>query len=200
MLKKIPPWLQRVVVIIVIAPLVYFAWEMGQQDHSPLTPGKGAVSAVRVGSPATDFKVPASLVGNQKTFQLSSVKGTPIIFHFWATWCGPCIHELPELIKLAQKTRSEGFTIIAVVFDDDWQTVERFFTRHPKLAPLRDVAVLILDPHGTVTNLYNVSLFPETLLINRDFVVDNKLVGPQPWLSKEIWRYLDRLKKEKGPL
>lgn len=196
MLKKIPYWLLRVTAVFLVSGLIYLAWELSHTDDSPISASSGSVNAARVGTPAVDFTIPANLVGNQNTFQFSSIKGTPIIFHFWATWCGPCVQELPELIELAKKVRPKGYALVAVAVDDDWKTVESFFSRYPKLAGLREVAVLILDPRGTVANLYDVSRFPETLLINHDFVIDNKLIGPQPWLTREMGRYLDRLKPE----
>ena len=198
-IEKIPLWFLRVVAILTAIPLIYLAWEFSQHegDSSDINPQE--VRALRVGSQAADFAVPAIRVAAAADFRLSSLKGHPVILHFWATWCGPCIHELPELLKLAQKIRKEGFSLVAVAVDEDWQVVDRFFTKYPHLMPMREQMVLILDPQGVVANLYGVSRFPETLLINQAFVIDNKMVGAQPWLSPQMQRYLDRLKgKEEG--
>lgn len=160
-----------------------------QSVKPPLT-----VSPIRVGTLAPDFSVPAENIWVRKEFQLQSLKGFPVILHFWATWCGPCLQELPELIKLAERLRPEGITFVAVAIDDSWATVEKFFVQYPALQKMTDHMVLVLDPTSSLPNKYGSSRFPETFLINDQMLIDNKFIGAQPWNDPSMEPYLKALR------
>jgi thiol-disulfide isomerase/thioredoxin len=191
--NKIPLWLLRVAIALALAAVIYFVWSAAQTEENGSLLSE-EVASVHVGTAAPDFVADGNQVASKTKFQLSSVKGFPIILHFWATWCGPCVEELPELLTLAKKLRPEGFTVVAVAVDEDWHTVDRFFQRHPNLATMRDHMVLVLDPPGRVAGIFGVSRFPETLLINKSFIIDNKMTGAQLWTSPRMRTYLERLK------
>ncbi len=176
--------------------LLYVFWEWGAATflvdsvHAPQT-----ITVNSVGKPAPDLKIPASEIWSKKDFQLSSLKGHPIVLHFWATWCGPCLGELPELLKLTEKLRAEGFSVVTVAVDDSWAKLETFFARYPNLAGLRDQTILVLDPRGKIAEKFGSSRFPETFLINDQLLIDNKFVGPQPWNDPQMTPYLTRLRR-----
>lgn len=177
-----------------LAPLVYLFWEWGGAEallksvHAPVN-----IAPIRVGTIAPEISVPSEKTWVRKEFKLSSVKGYPAIVHFWATWCGPCLQELPELIQLAEKLRPSGFNIIAVAVDDSWATVESFFARYPHLKAMTNSMVMVLDPNAQVANSYGSSRFPETFLINDQMVMDNKFIGAQPWNDPRMEPYLRSL-------
>jgi len=148
-----------------------------------------------IGKAAQDFTIEAERNITKVKFQLTSLKGYPIVLHFWATWCGPCVLELPELLKQAQKLRLEGYSFIAISLDKDWATVQDFFRRYPTLSPMKDTMVLLLDPHNQLAEQYGVIGVPETFLINQQFLIDNKFTGPQNWSDKNMNRYWEELKK-----
>ncbi|NIT36205.1 MAG: redoxin domain-containing protein [candidate division Zixibacteria bacterium] len=52
-------------------------------------------------------------------FKVANYKGQVLILDFWATWCGPCKREIPHLIKLQEKYRDQGLTIVGITFDDN---------------------------------------------------------------------------------
>jgi thiol-disulfide isomerase/thioredoxin len=188
----------RVIFFLSLAPLVYLFWEWGGAE-SLLTSVKApvTVNAVRLGTPAPEVEVPAELTWVRKDFRLSSLRGYPVVLHFWATWCGPCLQELPEMIALAQKLRPEGVSFVAVAIDDSWATVEKFFTQYPALAKMTDHMVLVLDPKSEIAKKYGSSRFPETFLINDQLLMDNKFIGAQPWNDPGMKPYLDALRTTK---
>lgn len=175
--------------------LLYVFWEwsgaVGLLDsvHPPAT-----VEARLVNKPAPDLKVSGKEIWSKQDFQLSSLRGHPILLHFWATWCAPCLAELPELLKLSEKLRAEGFSVVTVAVDDSWAKLETFFARYPNLAGLKDQTILVLDPYGKVAATFGSSRFPETFLINDQMLIDNKFVGPQPWNDPQMTPYLKRLR------
>lgn len=195
--NKINPIL-RIIPFLFLAPVLYFLaqkfdWETKVEQS--VTQTRVIVNPTPLGRPAPNFKIGGELTYTKQSFELSSLKGYPLIVHFWATWCGPCLGELPELLKLAKRLRQESFAFVAVSEDSDWTAVERFFLQHPDLSPLKDLMVLVLDPKGEIAARFGSSRFPETFLINRDFLMDNKFVGAQSWNAPEMNVYLEHLKK-----
>jgi len=68
----------------------------------------------RIGNAAPDF----TITDSQRTVTLSQLRGKPVLLNFWATWCPPCIDEMPSLVQL-QKQMGDKVTILAVSEDAD---------------------------------------------------------------------------------
>src|SRR5215471_10199799 len=75
-------------------------------------------------APAPDFAL-KDYAGRLVT--LSSLRGNLVIVNFWATWCKPCVVEIPSLERLVEQMKGKPFQLLAVSVDDDWPTVRRFF-------------------------------------------------------------------------
>lgn len=175
--------------------LLYIFWEWGAASllvdsvHAPVN-----VTASYLGTPAPEIAVKKENIWSKQDFHLSQLKGYPVVVHFWATWCAPCLNELPDLIDRARQLRTEGFSVVAVAVDDSWAKLETFFARYPHLSGLRDHTILVLDTQGKIAEKFGSSRFPETFLINDQLVIDNKLVGAQPWKDAQMDSYLQRLR------
>lgn len=197
--EQLYPYL-RLIPLLLAAPLLYWLWESRGVDaiQSGLKP-PSKIEAIRVGTSAPDFEVGPEQVLSRKPFRLSTLRGYPVVLHFWATWCGPCLKEIPELLKLAQRIRTEGYSFVTVAIDEDWATIHRFFANHPDLAPLKDHTVMILDPRAEIAGKYRSARFPETFLINDRLVVDNKFIGAQPWNDPGMEVYLKNLRTTPAP-
>lgn len=189
-------WISYIFFLLLI-PAIYFFWDWGAAKfvtdslHPPVT-----VTATRLGTKAPEFLVPKERIWSQKDFRLSQLHGYPVILHFWATWCGPCLQELPELIQLSDRLRPKGYSIVAIAIDESWAVLDDFFRKNPQLQPLRDRMVLVLDPNAEIANLFGSTKFPETFLINRQLVIDNKFTGAQPWNDAVMSPYLEHLTKD----
>ena len=184
MRKAIPTILLRISSLLLIAALAYFIanknWESAKNSED------NEKSQLKlIGAPAPDF--------SSDRFRLSSFKGKPIILNFWATWCAPCVQEFPDLIRLAQKLRKQDYIVVAVAVEKNWKVIDNFFKQNPSLLEARKQFVLVLDRDGEISNKYGSFRYPETFLINKDFVIDNKFVGAQAWLSSSYQVYYDRL-------
>src|SRR5580693_633128 len=80
----------------------------------------------RIGSPAPDFTVRDS----EHTVTLSQFKGQVVVLNFWATWCPPCVEEMPSLVQMQQVMKSKGITVLAVSLDADEGNYRRFLRDH----------------------------------------------------------------------
>jgi peroxiredoxin len=111
---------------------------------------------------------------NGADVRLADYKGKVILLNYWATWCGPCKVEIPDLIALYDRYRDKGFVVLGVSQDDDPETLRTFATTFKMNYPVlvgRDHPDL-LDAQGPLWGL------PTTYLIGRDGSVCTKHLGP----------------------
>lgn len=121
-----------------------------------------------------------------KNVSLSDFKGRIVLVNFWATWCPPCIEEMPSMEKLHQKFKGEDFVLLAVNTEENGkQMVETFLKKNPF------TFTILLDGDAKVQQLFNVFRLPETVIINRHGEIVTKVLGGRDWMDKEILRILD---------
>jgi thiol-disulfide isomerase/thioredoxin len=85
-----------------------------------------------------------------------------VLVNFWATWCGPCKQEMPELNRLYDRYRAAGFVLLGVNVDTDPAQAQAVATRLGLHFPV------LLDADKTVSRLYELDSMPSTVLIDRD--------------------------------
>jgi cytochrome c biogenesis protein CcmG, thiol:disulfide interchange protein DsbE len=137
----------------------------------------------RIGAAAPDFTVRDA----SRTITLSQFKGQVVVLNFWATWCPPCIEEMPSLVQMQQRMKDKGVTVLAVSVDVDDSSYRRF---------LRDHGVNLLsvrDGDQKSNSLYGTFKFPETYVIDRNGVVRRKFIGAVDWTEPDVIEYLGKL-------
>ncbi|MDR2177660.1 MAG: TlpA family protein disulfide reductase [Treponema sp.] len=133
-----------------------------------------------VGKEAPDFTFTAP---DGRTVKLSDYRGKPLALHFWATWCGPCIRELPLIAALASK--SQELTTLAVNCAETDQEVSAFLKAR-KLS--LDV---VMDRDGRISRLYNIYAIPQTVMIDAGGRIKSIRVGA--YNQRELNRDLSAL-------
>lgn len=113
--------------------------------------------------------------------QLGDLSGRVVLVNFWATWCAPCIRELPSLLKLTRRRSGNDFAVLAVSQDlKGWPAIAPFVASHG-LDGLR----VRHDPKGALARALGVRGLPSTVLIGRDGRVLGHLTGFAEWDSPE---------------
>jgi peroxiredoxin len=97
--------------------------------------------------------------------QLSDYRGRVVWINFWATWCGPCRRELPEIQRLADEFRDEGLVVLAVNFQESAGTAVSFWEELDLDLPI------LLDSSGEVAEQYRTRNLPNNFFIDRDGVL-----------------------------
>jgi cytochrome c biogenesis protein CcmG, thiol:disulfide interchange protein DsbE len=135
--------------------------------------------ALHKGQETPAFRL-ASLSGGQG--DLASLRGKVVVLNFWATWCAPCVAEMPSLERLHRTLGPEGLAVLTVATDDDEADVRRFLAERGLTLPV------LRDPGGRVAaDSYRTTGYPETFILDRSGVLLEHVVGPAEWDSPE-WR------------
>jgi cytochrome c biogenesis protein CcmG, thiol:disulfide interchange protein DsbE len=137
----------------------------------------------RIGSNAPDFTVQDS----QKQITLSQFRGQVVVLNFWATWCPPCVEEMPSLVEMQREMKAKGVTVVAVSIDEDESAYQKFVKDHA--ANL----LTVRDPAQKTPTLYGTHGWPETFIIDRSGVMRRKFIGPVDWTDPEITGFLGKL-------
>jgi thiol-disulfide isomerase/thioredoxin len=119
--------------------------------------------------------------------KLSEQKGHPVFLNFWATWCPPCIEEMPALETLASSVVDSDVRVLAVSVDDSWEPVRRFFAQGTKMG-------VLLDTSKEVPRKYGTEKYPETFLIDADGRVRYYFINKRDWSRPEAVDCLESLR------
>lgn len=113
--------------------------------------------------------------------RLADFEGGVVLVNFWATWCAPCIKEMPALDRLQALLRPEGLTVIAVSIDRGGKEVVEPFARKLGLENL----ALYLDPKSALARAFGIAGLPTTFLVDAESRVVRGLAGAAEWDSDE---------------
>ncbi len=146
---------------------------------------RGDRKIITNGDPAPEFRLQA-LSGQYVS--LSDLRGKVVMVHFWATWCPPCVEELPTLAKLYQEFIGRDFVMLAVSVDEGGaKAVTSFLQRNGLNIPV------LLDPDRITAGRYGTFKFPETYLVDREGVVKYKVIGPRDWRDPAALQLLQNM-------
>lgn len=127
-------------------------------------PAQGGL--LKPGEAAPDFLL---VLDDGRYLRLSDLKGMSVVINFWATWCGPCRQEMPELVKAAQ---DPNLAVLAVDVQEARKPVEQFAEEFRMNIPA------VLDTEGKVRQLYRVPGLPTTYFVGKDGKIASLVVGP----------------------
>lgn len=151
--------------------LVLVAW-MGRGHYRPVT----------TGGPAPDFTV-TNLEG--ATVELSDYAGKVVLLNIWATWCAPCLEEMPSMQRLYEALQGEDFEILAVSIDAPLGQRDPFGRPGGDLEEFADnlglTFTILHNPSGDIQRTYQTTGVPESFVIGRDGIIYKKVAGGTQW-------------------
>ena len=128
---------------------------------------------LKTGTTAPAFRLPR--LGGQD-IDLGAFRGRVVVVNFWATWCPPCVQEMPSLERLHRALGPEGLAVLGVSADEDGGVLEGF---------IRDKGItfpVLRDPGGRVAaTAYHTTGYPETFVIDPSGLLVEIYVGPAEW-------------------
>ncbi len=133
---------------------------------------------------ADDFALPTP---TSTTFRLSEQRGKIVMINFWATWCPPCLEEMPAMERLWRRHRDRGFVLVAISLDTDPKAVPPFLAQH------KFTFAIALDRRMDVAEKYGVRVLPSSVFVDREGVLAALALGPRAWDNQASHALVDGL-------
>lgn len=135
------------------------------------------LSGLEVGSSkAPEFQ--AVRLGSGQPASIQDYRGKVVLLNIWATWCQPCLEEMPSMQRLQQKLAGTDFQIVAVSIDEQDSTVVREFARR-----LGVTFEILHNQDGSIRNVYQTTGVPENFIVDRDGIIVKHVIGAAVWDS-----------------
>ncbi len=132
---------------------------------------------IRIGDKAPDFSIATD---DGRRISRADFGGRLLVLNFWATWCPPCIQEMPSLDEFQKRLRSSGVVVLGVSVDRDETAYKAFLQR-------AGVSFLTArDPGAAISAEYGTFKYPETYVIGADGRVLQKHIGPEVWTDETL--------------
>jgi len=141
-------------------------------------------SNLREGMQIPDFKI---YTMKDEIVTKNDIIGKTVLINFWATWCPPCVEELPLFMKMQQKYKGKDVILMLVNVGEKKEDIESFL-RENKLS-----IDVYRDPDKEVSKTFGTYKYPETYIIDRNGILKKKIIGSITWVEGEIWGYLDKV-------
>jgi len=146
---------------------------------------QGKQVSIAVGIPAPDFTFPDI---NGKMVSLSDFRGKVVLVNIWATWCPPCVEEMPSMKTLYQKLKEKDFEILAVSIDTlGLEAVAPFMKKYNLAFPA------LIDSAGTIGQTYGITGVPESFVVDKNGILVKKIIGPLDWANPEVLLFFHTL-------
>ena len=130
--------------------------------------GEGFAGTLRrLSLPGHPMEINGTLL-NGKPFDQKTLAGKVVLVDFWATWCGPCVAEIPNVLEQYEKYHKDGFEVVGISLDQEREALEKFVTEQKLPWP-----ILFEEPKGDgwqhpLATFYGISGIPTVVLIGRD--------------------------------
>ncbi|MFK5914221.1 MAG: TlpA disulfide reductase family protein [Woeseiaceae bacterium] len=119
---------------------------------------------------------------------LQSFKGKVVLVNFWATWCPPCVHEMPSMQKLQNRFSAKGFTILGVNMAEDKKTVQHFLKTKVNVG-----FPILFDYDGAALKSWGVFAFPTSYVIDKEGKIRYAIFGGVDWETPSIIEKISHL-------
>ena len=175
----------RILVVSLIAAIIvaglaaiYMLWEQEPEEQAEALAGMEKFAARTDAALAPEIKFED---GERQKRTLADFRGQVVLVNFWATWCVPCIRELPSLDRLQARLKDKGVVVIALSLDRGGiETVKEFYAANG----IHNLGVYV-DTTMDAQQAFTVPGLPTTVLIDREGRDRGRLVGPADWSSDD---------------
>ena len=153
-------WGLRIVMALSLVVLAYGVWRSFREE------------VTEVGDTAPEFSIVAD---NGRAVSRSNFGGKLLVLNFWATWCPPCVSEMPSLNRFQQDFAAAGVVVVGISVDRNERAYRRL------LEQKKVVFLTARDPEARISSRYGTYKYPETYLIDRNGKVVQKIIGAADW-------------------
>ena len=126
-----------------------------------------------------------SINDGEHAVDLQSLQGKVVVLNFWASWCAPCVEEMPSLQAFQNQT--PGVQVVAISSNEAFAKYQHY------VAQQHLTLLTVFDENQTSNKLYGSFKFPETYIIDKRGIIRRKLIGPQDFTSPSFLKYIQKL-------
>jgi thiol-disulfide isomerase/thioredoxin len=123
---------------------------------------------------------------------LADYRGSVTLVNFWASWCPPCVEEIPSMNRLAARYQPTAFRIVSINFQESPQTIRSFMSRVDVDFPV------LIDADGAVSRAWRVLAFPSSFILDRQGRVRWSVNSAIPWDEPAVFQLIDQLVAEES--
>lgn len=171
---------RRIALAVAIAGLIATGSAHAQPN---LAPGKLTPVGKPAPAPALDL---ATYDG--KRISLAELRGKTVLVNFWATWCEPCIAEMPAMDRLQKELANDGLVVLGVNFGESSARIEQFLAKTPVGFPL------LVDPNRDAGKAWKVRILPASFVVGPDGRVRYTAVGEIDWMQPAVVNVLRKMR------
>ena len=131
---------------------------------------------VRIGDYAPDFSI-KDMSGD--IYKLSQKRGKVIFINFWATWCKPCLDEMPSIEEMFRMFKNDNIEVIGISIDKHGKDVVKSFIERFDIS-----FPILLDLTEEVGLEYGITGVPETFIVDEKGIIVEKVIGPRDWMNE----------------
>ena len=159
--------------VVAVASIVLAGCATGGVAITPSATGSPGASVIQIGSPLIGKPAPAlaGMTLDGAPFDLASLRGSPVLLNFWASWCGPCRDEFPLLAAAEKRHAAQGLKVVGVLFKDDAAPARAFVADEKADWPT------VADPASTIAQPWAVLAPPQSYFIDRAGIVRDIQIG-----------------------
>ncbi|VAW81302.1 hypothetical protein MNBD_GAMMA12-1507 [hydrothermal vent metagenome] len=128
---------------------------------------------------------------NGEQVNLLSYKGKVVLINFWASWCPPCVHEMPSMQALEDSLKSKGFHILAINMAEKKRVIQEFIKNKVKVS-----FKILLDSNGAALKKWKVYAFPTSYLLGKKGKIRYAVYGAIDWNSNKVHKISNQLLSE----
>jgi len=179
-----------------VAAVVYIIAQASinpRQEMGLKSVAKGEMAKLTLSPEAGAAPVTSFLDKDGKQVRLADFKGKVVVLNVWATWCAPCILEMPTLAKLAAEYEGKPVAVVAVAIDGDRDAdkAKAFIAKNAPLAFYRDPKLKL--PYDLKPS---TSAMPTTVIFGKDGVERGRVLGPAEWSGRDAKAVIDKVLAE----
>ena len=139
---------------------------------------------INAGDLAPEFRI---VTDSGKTVTRTDFGGRILVLNFWASWCAPCVEEIPSLQAFQKTLASDGVVVLGVSIDANEKLYHRFLDRFKVTFPTAR------DPEANISASYGTFQIPETYIIDNSGKVREKIISNTNWMDPELLKRVKSL-------
>ena len=185
--RNLPRAARSLCILLALTSIFYFA--ESRASHEASEPSDGTVNSFRWLKDPLVLPEISIQHAPGKRVSLSSFRGKIVLLNLWATWCPPCVYELPALDRLQQRHGGEDFVVVAVSVDRDAELARELFIDRLELAQLK----FYVEPPEQIAKTFPLDVLPSNFILDREGRVIGMLRSYVDWDSPVADVFVERL-------